>query len=93
MKRSKEPFNGVTVKLPCTCGGENDRCYKCDGTGIMEKVVSWRDKHLYEPGGRLYPGPANTVLPRGFASDGRGDAYGIRENGRFGSGPDYDDSE
>lgn len=23
---------------PCSCGGENPTCFKCDGTGLIEKV-------------------------------------------------------
>ncbi len=30
---------------PCSCGGENPTCYKCDGTGLIEK-----DKQQNLPG-------------------------------------------
>jgi hypothetical protein len=23
----------------CTCGGENENCYKCDGTGYYRKII------------------------------------------------------
>lgn len=34
--RTKET---ITITVPCSCGGENERCYKCGGTGIEEKRV------------------------------------------------------
>lgn len=73
---------------PCTCGGNNENCFKCGGTGyyIREAVVDGANR-----------GPAPTVATReyrslaGFASDDRAGPYNIREKGRFDSRPLCDD--
>lgn len=85
--RTKET---ITIRVPCSCCGENERCYKCDGTGIEEKRVHKSQVYLYQPGGVRYQGLAAPIKPTGFARDSRGGIYGIRENGRFSSAPDHD---
>jgi hypothetical protein len=75
-------FNATTMS-PCTCGGENINCYKCSGTGYYRKTLA--------PGAVLTtPVIADARPLAGFSSDSRGGIYGIREQGRFDSRPDYD---
>lgn len=78
-------FNETTMS-PCSCGGENGNCYKCSGTGYYRKRLA--------PGAILNSPVAVDARPfAGFSSDSRGGIYGIREQGRFDSRPDYDRSD
>jgi hypothetical protein len=78
-------FNEATMSQ-CSCGGENSNCYKCSGTGYYRKKLV--------PGAVLTtPVIADARPLAGFSSDARGGIYGIREQGRFDSRPDYDHSD
>lgn len=91
VRPAQDQLDWVLIKVSCSCGGENERCFKCDGTGIEEKKVARAEAGRYQEGlGRTHEA-ALSARPAGFASDFRGGAYGIREYGRFGSGPDFDD--
>lgn len=79
---SSSTFNESKMS-PCSCGGENSNCYKCSGTGYYRKKLV--------PGAVLAsPVIADARPLAGFSSDSRGGIYGIREQGRFDSRPDYD---
>lgn len=41
-------------KYPCTCGGENPNCFRCDGTGLVESLVL-----PLRSDGRIHPKPAS----------------------------------
>lgn len=44
-------------KYPCTCGGENSSCYRCDGTGMVSsQTLPLRSD------GRVHPQPQSTEL-------------------------------
>ncbi len=47
-------------KYPCSCGGENPNCFRCDGTGMVESMVL-----PVRSDGRIRPQPRNpeTVTP------------------------------
>lgn len=79
-------FNERTMS-PCSCRGENNNCYKCSGTGYYRKKLILGAASSSSP---------SAVVARplaGFSSDSRGGIYGIREQGRFDSRPDYDRSD
>lgn len=81
-------------KAVCSCGGENENCFKCDGTGFYTKKVVQDSSKLTSiaPNSRL--GLKNrTPSESTFANDSRGGEYGIRERGRFSSGPLHDDHD
>jgi len=76
------------VEVPCSCGGVNERCYRCYGKGSYEvsaEKAAHLEKNAVATPQTLKNGPAS------FASDSRGSSYGIRESGRFASAPDHDD--
>lgn len=81
-------------KAECSCGGENENCYRCDGTGVYVRKVM-------QDSSKLPPALPNSGLrtknrspaESTFSNDSRGGDYGIRERGRFGSGPLHDDHE
>ena len=79
----------------CTCGGNNERCTRCGGTGYYTKEVV--DQFIGTPK-TPWTDKSNRVGFRStqestFSNDQRGDGYGIRERGRFGSNPLHDDHD
>lgn len=45
-------------KYPCSCGGENPNCYRCDGTGMVKSMVL-----PVRSDGRIHPQPRNPETP------------------------------
>lgn len=85
MSGATSSFNETTMS-PCSCGGDNSNCYKCSGTGYYRKKLA--------PGALASSRVVADARPfAGFSSDSRGGIYGIREQGRFDSRPDYDRSD
>lgn len=74
--------NANWLGVPCPCGGETENCCMCDGYGR----IRGRD----DPVRLASASPAAPGGLAGFAADPRGGSYGVRENGRFGAGPEYD---
>lgn len=81
----------VEICAPCSCGGENENCYKCFGTGTYQKTVV--EPRSYEQFAKIKPDSprVNRSWLGGFAADSRGGSYSIREGGRFDSSPNEDD--
>lgn len=81
----------VEIRAPCSCGGENENCYKCFGTGTYQKTVF--EPRPYEQFVQNKPDSPRVSRSRlgGFAADSRGNSYSIREGGRFDSSPNEDD--
>ncbi len=77
----------------CSCDGENENCFRCDGTGYYTKQVV--------PNSANSPASILSSLRQrnqaatesSFSNDARGGDYGIRERGRYGSNPLYDDHD
>lgn len=94
-KESKPRMRVHYEKAECSCGGSNERCSRCDGTGYYTKEII--DQFIGTPT-TPWTDNSNRVGLRStqestFSNDQRGDGYGIRERGRFGSNPLYDDHE
>ena len=87
-KQALMPRPSSSVDVPCSCCGENERCFRCDGKGYYE-VSEEKAARM----GKLATSSPTPVRhgPVGFASDTRGAAYGLREQGRFASAPLHDD--
>ncbi len=76
------------AQVLCPCGGDNERCYRCDGRGYYE-VSAAKAARLTVTVPRS--AKSKKEQPATFASDSRGSAYGLREQGRFASAPIHDD--
>jgi len=77
------------IRAACTCGGENENCFKCFGTGFYDKEIL-----VTPPFDSSNTRSSSAKKPSGlgsFASDSRGHNYSIREGGRFSSFPLHDD--
>lgn len=75
------------VRAPCSCGGENENCFKCYGTGFYDKELTENAaKSLVASSNKEKAADLGT-----FASDSRGGDYSVREAGKFSSLPLYDD--
>ncbi len=84
----KSAPGGITlVPTKCSCRGENQNCFRCDGTGFYERaIVSYTSPNNLQN--------SSTRQEVTFSIDSRGGKYSIRENGRFESSPledDYDE--
>lgn len=79
---------------PCTCGGLNENCFRCDGTGYYtrEIVESFVQPNQID---EIRKHGARTATPQeiSFSNDPRGDNRAIREIGRFESSPLRDDHD
>jgi hypothetical protein len=88
---------GMTVRYenaPCTCGGLNENCCRCDGTGYYARqiVESFVAPTLLDEI-RKHCVRASIPQEAGFSKDPRGADRAIRERGRFDSSPLRDDHD
>lgn len=84
-RRARKPLldqknKKTTESWPCSCGGENERCFRCFGTGLEEISAKEALKRQARTLINVTPGG-----PASFAVDG------VREAGRFSSAPSQDD--
>lgn len=88
---NKSIVNIITEKAECTCGGENEKCFRCGGSGFYtRKIVDDHDGRYIKPSSKSL---SVRVEESNFSNDSRGGIYGIREQGRFMSNPLYDDHD
>ena len=86
-KKSLQKVKTASEVRQCSCAGDNDRCFKCDGTGFYRaKVVINLEQCQEKIQQRKDFGKATTPEVQ-FSNDMRGSAYGVRELGRFSSLP------
>ena len=82
-------------KAECPCNGDNERCSRCDGTGyytkeVVDQFTGTPSKPWVSESSRF---GNRSIQESTFSNDQRGDIYGIRERGRYGSNPLYDDHD
>ena len=66
----------TVVRAPYSCGGENENCYKCYGTGFYDKELTEdAAKSLVASGKKGKPKNGKTSNLGAFASDSRGADY------------------
>ena len=81
----------TTIEAKCSCEGENENCFRCDGTGfyksnIITNLEECRDRMQEKAIQKI-----DSIQESNFSNDQRGGIYGIRERGRFSSNPSYDE--
>jgi hypothetical protein len=91
--RAEVGMHGRVLKkatVQCSCLGNNQSCFKCDGTGYCE--VELAPEALLDRVDTLRARTREAQPEVHFSGDPRGgEPYGIRERGRFGSNPLHDD--
>jgi hypothetical protein len=76
------------VDVQCSCGGENSRCFRCDGRGYYEVPAMQEGAQAPTTLVRAVTSPG---VITNFAADGRGGERTVRENGKFLSNAVHDD--
>lgn len=89
--RSSAKIKTVSIEAKCSCEGENENCFRCNGTGfymsqIVTNIEACQDKIQKNRTHQKNPTPKNQ-----FSNDSRGGIYGIREQGRYLSNPLHED--
>lgn len=79
------------AQASCSCGGENQKCFRCNGTGFYTRQVVPLVPSATTPLSSKLRSNNQPASEASFSNDYRGDAFGIRERGRFSSSPLYDD--
>lgn len=86
-EKTSPKIKTISIETKCSCEGENENCFKCNGTGFYKrKMVTNIDEcqdRVQEK--RIYK--TNSTQESQFSNDQRGGIYGIREQGRFSSNP------
>lgn len=77
----------ISVKAKCSCGGENEKCFKCNGAGFYSRRVVTNIEECQERLQEKRSNKTNSIQESQFSNDQRGGIYGIRESGRFSSNP------
>ena len=91
-KKSSQNAKFVYEVRQCSCAGCNEKCFRCDGTGVYRaKVVVDLEKLSKKIDQKKYFWKSGALEVQ-FSNDMRGGDYGIREQGRFSSLPLREDS-
>ncbi len=89
LKQSKS--RGKTVRYEqatCSCGGNNERCSRCFGSGFYTRKI------LEEASDAPRPSMESGIYKESsFSNDSRGGVFSVREVGRFSSNPLHDDHD
>lgn len=86
--RKKSPtIKTFSAQLNCSCKGENENCFKCNGTGLYESLIVTNIEECKDRIHEKQIQKTNSIQESQFSNDPRGGIYGIRENGRYSSNP------
>lgn len=78
----------------CPCNGSNERCMRCDGTGLYVRKIMGDPSLNKLHNKRIFkPDISKITQESNFSNDYRGGDFGIREIGRFNSNPLHDDHD
>lgn len=85
--KSSPTIKTSSIESKCSCGGENENCFKCNGTGIYTKKIVSNIEECHHAIQEKQARAINSNEESKFSNDQRGGIYGIRERGRFSSNP------
>ena len=89
LKSSSPKGKFIDVSENCSCGGENENCFKCYGTGTEIKTIATTPGHDTT----LFANTRQVASVSGISNDSRGGSFSIREKGSFDSRPLHDDHD
>ena len=81
----------TTIEAKCSCEGENENCFRCDGTGLYKSNIIINLEECRDRVQEKVIQKIDSIQESNFSNDQRGGIYGIRERGRFSSNPLYDE--
>lgn len=81
----------TTIEAKCSCEGENENCFRCDGTGFYKSKLITNLEECRDRVQEKVIQKIDSTQESNFSNDQRGGIYGIRERGRFSSNPLYDE--
>ncbi len=81
----------TTIEAKCSCEGENENCFRCDGTGFYKSNIITNLEECRDRVQEKVIQKIDSIQESNFSNDQRGGIYGIRERGRFSSNPLYDE--
>lgn len=90
-KKVSPTIKTSSIESKCSCGGENENCFKCNGTGIYTKKIVSNIEECHHIIQEKQTRAINSNQESKFSNDQRGGIYGIRERGRFSSNPLYEE--
>lgn len=81
----------VSIKAKCSCAGENENCFRCNGTGFYKSKIVTNIEECQDRIQEKRTQKINSIQESEFSNDQRGGIYGIREHGRYSSNPLYEE--
>lgn len=81
----------ISIEVKCSCDGENENCFRCNGTGFYQSKVVTNLEECRERVQEKLTHKTSATQESNFSNDQRGGTYGIREHGRFSSNPLYEE--
>lgn len=81
----------VSIEAKCSCEGENENCFRCNGTGFYKSRIVTNIDECQDRIQEKRTHKTNSIQDSQFSNDQRGGIYGIREHGRYSSNPLYEE--
>jgi len=81
----------ASIEAKCSCDGENENCFRCNGTGFYKRLIVTNIEECQERIQEKTIHNTNSIQESQFSNDQRGGIYGVREYGRYSSNPLYEE--
>ncbi|WP_314323532.1 hypothetical protein [Comamonas aquatica] len=89
--KSSPKIKTVSIEAKCSCEGENENCFRCNGTGFYKSRMVTNIEECQDRIQEKRNHQKNSTQESQFSNDQRGGIYGIREHGRYSSNPLYEE--
>ena len=89
--KSSPRIKTVSIEAKCSCEGENENCFRCNGTGFYKSRIVTNIEECQDRIQEKRTHQTNSTQESQFSNDQRGGIYGIREHGRYSSNPLYEE--
>lgn len=86
-EKTSPKIKTISIDAQCSCKGENENCFKCNGTGFYKRKIITNIEECQDRVQEKTIYKSNSIQESQFSNDSRGDIYGIRESGRYSSNP------
>lgn len=89
--KSSSKIKTISIEAKCSCEGENENCFRCNGTGFYKSQIVTNIEECQDKIQKKRTQQTNSTQESQFSNDQRGGIYGIREHGRYSSNPLYEE--